>query len=608
MSGGGGGGKKTQGKVSARRTVKGQVGRRSPGAAAPIAPPGERVFVLDVPFELRAVAAFHGAKWHDGPKAHLFVGGALPPGLAPFGSRPFSWERWLEDDLNGERDLSDLSDPEGVVYEARPHQEEAIEAARAAVEAGRVGFLLGDEVGVGKTISGVGAAEAALQGPPAAGRRRSSPPGSPGKVLVVTPKSSIPHWQGTLQRVPERVGTTRVAVTNWERLKRLLVTPKSALQAKKKRTKNKRIAQDGTPAETFDVVIADESHRLIDPTSQTSQAFDKISEGAFVVWTSATAGQTPLQLAYLRSLLAEVTGESAEDLKQLEQWCRRRGIGVRRGAYGRLEWNGTREEKERDKETMRRLLYEASPRGPAAGIRRLPEDIAGWPEIQRIAYPMALDAASRVLYEEAWTSFRRQMDLATRGRDPKSGRVAKLRFRQKCSLLRAPATADLARDMLANGYQVAVSCEFLESLDAIREELEGGAGGIACSLIHGGVTGAEREEERLAFQRGQTRVCLFSVTEAISLHQGEEPGGDAPRVTLVHDSRYSGIDAAQIEGRCHRDGKNANVYYLYGEGTVEEGVVACAVRRMKDMKGMGGDDVKMLEEMEAVLLGGESGS
>lgn len=573
-------------------------GRTNKRSAPPVPGPGERVFVLDVPFEMRAVAQASGAVWNGAVGAQVFVGPSLPAGLGPFRSRPFSWERWLEDDLAGARDVSDLCDPEGVVYEPRPHQETAIEAARAAVEAGRIGFLLGDEVGVGKTISGVGAARIWLA--------RSAPRrvmDSAGKVLVVTPKSSVPHWRRTLQRMPEAVRAMRPVIINWERLKRLLVPPESAARAKRTRTKNRRIASGGKPVETFDVVIADESHRLIDPTSQTSQAFRTLSAGAFVVWASATAGQTPLQLAYLAPLFAQVTGQRTEDLAEFEEWCRGQNIGVRRGAYGRWEWTGSEEERERDKQRMKRLLYEPGPHGPAAGIRRVPEDIAGWPRIQRVAHPMDLDATSRSLYEEAWTDFRRWMDLADRGRDPQSGLVARLRFRQKCSLLRAPATAALVREMLANGRQTAVSCEFRESISAIREDLEGS--GVACSVIHGEVLGDEREAERLSFQRGQRRVCLFSVTESISLHEGEEPGGEWPRVTLVHDPRYSGIPAAQIEGRCHRDGKAGNVYYLYGEDTVEEGVVTTAIRRMKDMKQMGGDDVAMLEEMEAALLGSD---
>ena len=553
--------------------------------------------MLDVPFELRLAAQAAGSRYNGAIGSQVYVGRSLPAGLAAFRSKPFSWERWREDDLNGQRDLSDLLDHDGVVYEPRDYQWEAIEAAEAAIEAGRVGFLLGDEVGGGKTISAVGSAKNALALSP---RRPGGFP--PSKVLIITMKSALPHWRRTLQRMPEATAGMRAATINWESLKRLLVAPPSAFRAKTTRTKNKKIAAEGTPAEAFDVVIADESHRLRDLTSQTSQAFDKISRDAFLLWASATAGQTPLELAYLRSLLAQVTGARVEDLDDFEQWCIEQGIGIRRGAYGRWEWISEGADRERDKRLMHRLLYEAGPCGPPAGIRRVPEDIQGWPKIQRVAYPVALDSEAKGLYEKAWTDFRRQMDLASRGKDPTNGMVAKLRFRQKCSLLRAPATASFVREMLENGRQVAVSSEFLESLWTIEEEL--GKAGVVCSVIHGEITGDEREAERLAFQRGERRVCLFTVTESISLHQEEEPGGDWPRVTLVHDPRYSGIPTAQIEGRCHRDGKAALVYYLYGEDTVEEGVVQAAIRRMKDMKEMGGDDIGMLEEMEAALLGG----
>ncbi|MDB4995554.1 MAG: Helicase, family, partial [Myxococcaceae bacterium] len=122
----------------------------------------------------------------------------------------------------------------------------------------------------------------------------------------------------------------------------------------------------------------------------------------------------------------------------------------------------------------------------------------------------------------------------------------------------------------------------------------------SCVAIHGGVPAAAREAERLRFQKDEARVALFTVEEGISLHQGEH--GSAPRSEVIHDLRWSAIQMAQIEGRCHRDGRFAQVYWAYADGTIEEHVARVVVRRIQTMKEMVGDDVETLREIERVLL------
>ena len=67
-----------------------------PTLELPAAGPGERVWVLAVPF--RAPAP--GAQWHPGLQAHVWVGAELPPELAPYDPPPYTLERFLEDELN----------------------------------------------------------------------------------------------------------------------------------------------------------------------------------------------------------------------------------------------------------------------------------------------------------------------------------------------------------------------------------------------------------------------------------------------------------------------------------------------------------------------------
>lgn len=92
---------------------------------------------------------------------------------------------------------------------------------------------------------------------------------------------------------------------------------------------------------------------------------------------------------------------------------------------------------------------------------------------------------------------------------------------------------------------------------------------------------------------------LFTVEEGISLHEGEY--NDAKRVLLIHDIRWSAIQMAQIEGRCHRDGKFAPAIWLYAEDTIEYKIAGIIVNKTKSMKEMMGDDTKLLLEIEELL-------
>ena len=522
---------------------------------------------------MRGVAAASGARWDADHGVFVWRGAELPAALAPFRPAPFSWELRVERELND--DPADAPTAPSGAIALRPHQVAAVRAIAAAREAGRPGFLLADDVGLGKTIT---AWEAILRMPEA----RS--------VLVVCPLSVVAHWRRTVEAMGD--GGRDVVILNYERLGKLFeVKP----EARKKIRSKKGLARAGTATEV-DVIVLDESHRCKNPTAARSRLAAKlVASAGFTLWLSATAGQNPLELSYLAPLLASTTGVRASELKDFEAWCTAQGLGVTRGTFGRWEWRGD----PGDCEKVRALLFDGA---PAAGLRRRPEDIAGWPEINRILTPIELDPAARALYLAAWTAFRRELELAPSGRDPKSALAASLRLRQKSSLIRVPGTVELALELLENGHQVAISVCCLETLTAMQEALT--SHGFPCAAVHGAQAAAEREAERVRFQRGEARVVLFTVEEGISLHQGELSGKgreDAPRSEVIHDLRWSAIQMAQIEGRCHRDGRFAQVYWAYADGTVEGKIAAVVARRLQSMKAMVGDDVETVREIERLL-------
>ena len=539
--------------------------------------PSERLWLLEVPYELRQHAQYAGARWDPALKRWYYKGVKLSNNLNQYSSQNFSWERWLEDDLNTAESIEPT--PVGVIL--RPHQQEASDAIAKAYKDKTPGFLLADDVGLGKTyatLSGINQCGEGL------------------KVLILCPLSVVAHWRRSIAAMG--ANNNRWCVLNYDRVKSLMVAPGAPDDRKQRaRTKNKAHATKGAPLVEWDVVVLDESHKLKNPVSQRTSATRRVSgagAGAFCVYLSATAGQNPLELSYLAQLLAKATGSRITDLNDFDGWCKDQGFQVKKGGYGQWSW----ERNDRDLDVMRSLLFDSD---KAFAMRRRPQDISGWPELQRVMFPQELDAQEYTAYLKAWEEFREALALDPRGKDSPSALVAALRLRQKASLLRCKQTALLAADLVEQGIQVAISTQFLETGALITSELEKAR--VKVSNINGGQSAAVREEQRIEFQQGKRPAIVFTVTEGISLHAGESAvaASDNKRVLLLHDMRWSALDVAQIEGRCHRDGENAAAWYLYAPETVEEKVASAVLHRLEDMGSMLGDDTTGLEAMWGML-------
>src|SRR5690242_21807962 len=92
--------KRSSSATSTRATTSRTPAKRAakPTPELPTPGPGERVWVLAVPF--RAPAP--GAQWRPDLQAHVWVGATLPPELRPYESAPYTFERFLEDELNAD--------------------------------------------------------------------------------------------------------------------------------------------------------------------------------------------------------------------------------------------------------------------------------------------------------------------------------------------------------------------------------------------------------------------------------------------------------------------------------------------------------------------------
>lgn len=139
----------------ARRTRRSSRPRtKSAERPLPFVGPGERLWVLDVPYG----ESVDGASWHPAVKMHLCVGARSPEHLLPYRPGPHTLGRFLENSLN-QGDPARNPPPKDEL-EPRRIQFEGADAIAARAEAGGRFFLLADEPGVGKTITAVLGAQA----------------------------------------------------------------------------------------------------------------------------------------------------------------------------------------------------------------------------------------------------------------------------------------------------------------------------------------------------------------------------------------------------------------------------------------------------------------
>jgi hypothetical protein len=550
--------------TSSRRTTKPAPSRaKKPVADLPQAGPGERVWVLAVPF--RAPAP--GAVWRPDLQAHVWVGRELPPELAPYDPAPYTFERFLEDELNEKPRPLPMARP----MTPRDQQWDGADAVAAHAAAGGRVFLLGDDPGVGKTGTAILAA------------RLIAEQRDVRSVLVVADRPAaitIPHWARSIAGFGD--GGLRWCVTTWDRLAKVAKLP-------------------------FDLVIADEAHMVRHTTTQRWKHWKavsgagKVTGAPYVLACTATPAHTPLELPYLAPEFAARHAEGVREWGDLPKKLTAHGFHVERGRYG-WQWTEDADERRADLARLQGWLADADP--PATLHRPAP-----WGAVSVTGTPVALTPAERAAYDSEWSEFRAEMQLARRSRQSAKGRAALLRFRQKAGLIRVQATVDWIKAQVEAERQVAVSVEFVETAaDPIREAL------LDAGIPVAGIFGRDRfgrglgdpEAERLRFQRGDAPVCVFTVTASISLHAGELlPDGshasETPRVGLFHQPRFSGIQARQVTGRTHRDGRTSPWRVAFAEDTVEEQVARVMVERLAVSGSAAGADTSSLREIAELL-------
>ena len=426
-------------------------------------------------------------------------------------------------------------------YPLRLHQHQAVARITAAFNAGAKAFLDASEVGTGKTRSACVAC------------KRDG-----WRVLVVAPLSTESGWFQEAATVGFQL--QKMETIRFNKGRRFVFPPTGNLwinydQAIRFRD---QIILDGK----FDCVVFDESHKLKGRGTKRHKLWEALRcQGVRSLFLTATPGQDPLDMRYL----ADVAGFNPF---RFWQWVRGfRGIFQPPFAHGGYKYRpGFRE----DAEKLRALLS-----GPLA-LRRTPQDIAGWPELQRIMFPVPFTDREKIAYQRAFEDYLGQR--ATPLPTVAEKLVAVGQFRMASSKLRVPYTVDLARTLIEQGRVVTIHCEYIEPA---REILMALAKVCVPGYIDGQTSANDR---RVILEKSAADgfdALIFTVMEGINLHQLED--SHRQRVQIDHDVRWSGLMQHQVDGRTHRAGRNALVYWVYAPGTVEDRVLRVLRSRLETM-------------------------
>lgn len=535
---------------------------------------GSRPFVLEVEYG-DPVPKENGAKWYPNLGWVIDLDDEEIAWLAEeYGPKKYSVGDFFNGIFSGREYNSEPCEDGDGAFTLYDNQQELQDDILDLYDDGRAGFLNASDTGTGKTITTVSTLKKT-------GART---------ILVVAPVSILPSWRDTLIRAGD--GDKLWILINYESLRKLLLPSDAEKKVKKTKTKNDHRAKSGIHMLNFDVVVFDECHYLANFASLRSKMSRRIATGdgtsdpAFQMWLSATYGKDPTKTTFLYPSLAELVGSPTDkfSVARYEAACKRLGIqGVRRNDKGGLvEFSGTNQ----DLKKFSQIVFNSDD----AFAKR----IESKDEQHRELLAIDLNKQERDQYEALWAEFveeySRVMQIGDKKIREPEGLAVQIRFRQKAGLLRAPYMVDAIKDMLADGYQVAVSCEFSNTIKLISEKMV--ERGMAEPAIFTGANKSTREDERLAFQRGQKKVILFSTAEGINLQANEIASGNpssTPRSLLIAEPRWSPLKMTQIEGRTQRNGEISTAWYAYASGTIESKVINRMIEGMTSISAMRSD-------------------
>lgn len=381
-------------------------------------------------------------------------------------------------------------------------------------------------------------------------------------ALVVCPKIAISQWNGVIDGMDARGNV--IGVVNPERLVASKNNPWY-------RNDQGWLLGGDVPR----LLVFDEVHRgASGPDSKTTLALARWCNRAHpdnkVLAMSATPFETPMKMRAVGYLM----GFHRFTEQSFYEWCRRYGCGYRDVGWGRTRrriFEFTRDRTRADA-IMRTLRHEMGDRFMTVG----PDEIPGFPD--EVKEVVLVDLAKR----DHDALVRAYAEMPERIQHMSEDDMVKtLRLRQQAEFCKAETTAQMACDLVEDGYSVFIAVNFTDARLRIEEHLA--AKGVKFASIYGGQKESERQQGIEEFQANRIHVMvgmMAACSVALSLHDERH---ERPRVSLISPG-YSASELSQSLGRIRRVGGTTAVQKIViAAGSVEERVGRAIERKMNNL-------------------------
>lgn len=299
------------------------------------------------------------------------------------------------------------------------------------------------------------------------------------------------------------------------------------------------------------LVVFDEAHRVKSPTSLQAKTAKAVSDACIpILFSSATPFSSPLETRALLHATRQIHWRNWENTLPMFDCYRMQWI---RGKP--WKWKGT----EKSIMHLREMLRDVMVATHYGDLPEFPDRI-----IETVLVPTSPKDAAMI-------------DELRAGFEP--GNIgATMVERAAVEMVRVPAMAEMARDLMETGHSVVAFFNFTAPLLEFARLTK-------AEVIHGETPGVERTRIMDRFQASLTPTTLaangVAASEGIDLHDTV----GIPRVTLISPP-YSASVIRQEFGRTHRDGAKspAIIRIVFAAGTVEEtGVVPRIQQRLANL-------------------------
>lgn len=300
------------------------------------------------------------------------------------------------------------------------------------------------------------------------------------------------------------------------------------------------------------MIVADEVHKMKNPSSQQGKAFLKLQAKTMIAMTGTPLMNQPFDLYIILKWLG---------YEKHAFYSFKKHYGVF-GGYGGYECVGYR------------YLDELQSQLNDIMLRRLKKDVLDLPEKTHITEYVDMTAKQEQIYKEISMEIKANIDMIKASSNPLAQLIRLRQATGYTGILSSKITEsakidrmeELVEEAISNGKQVVIFSNWTQITDIVYARLRAK---YATACITGETKDSERQSYVEDFQIGRAKVIVGTIGA-----MGTGLTLTAGTVEIFMDEPWNRANKEQAEDRCHRVGttENITIYTLVCKDTIDEKV------------------------------------